>query len=142
MLIQVLISVTHSICVFNTELCNCSVCVFICVCVPAEQLAYSNPHVYNCSLPAPLMADLTRLAQLCLQASPPVPRDRSVKKLRSAQGESFLSFVKTHLFVDGRRTHMSAWGELCIIRGHHVVQLLCLPLPCESAVDIENDGYE
>ncbi|XP_048108532.1 LOW QUALITY PROTEIN: deoxyribonuclease-2-beta-like [Alosa alosa] len=66
----------------------------------SEQLAYSNPHVYNCSLPAPLWADMTRLAQLCLRVNPRLPRDRSVKKLVSAKGESFLSFVKSHLFVD------------------------------------------
>ncbi|XP_041912869.1 deoxyribonuclease-2-beta-like isoform X2 [Alosa sapidissima] len=66
----------------------------------AEQLAYSNPHVYNCSLPAPLWAEMTRLAQLCLRVNPRLPRDRSVKKLVSAKGESFLSFVKSHLFVD------------------------------------------
>ncbi|KAL2090113.1 hypothetical protein ACEWY4_014801 [Coilia grayii] len=66
----------------------------------SEQLMYSNPRVYNCSLPPPLWADMPLLAQLCSGVSPHLPRDRSVKKLVSAKGETLLSFVKTHLFVD------------------------------------------
>ena len=72
------------------------------LCFSAEQLMYTLPHVYNCSLPGPLGADMTILAQLCSGASPHLPKDRTVKKLVSAKGETFLSFVKSHLFVDGR----------------------------------------
>ncbi|XP_029004714.1 deoxyribonuclease-2-beta-like [Betta splendens] len=66
----------------------------------AKQLLYIYPRFYNCSVPAVLSADLPQLAQLCAGSRPQPTSDRSVEQLFSAEGEKFVSFVKSEHFVD------------------------------------------
>ncbi|XP_071777971.2 deoxyribonuclease-2-beta [Centroberyx gerrardi] len=66
----------------------------------AQQMAYLYPRLYNCSVPAPFMADLAVLAQLCEGSKPPLASDRRMEQLFSAGGEKFVSFVKSERFVD------------------------------------------
>ncbi|KAM9384477.1 deoxyribonuclease-2-beta isoform 2-T2 [Pholidichthys leucotaenia] len=66
----------------------------------ANQLVYMYPRLYNCSVPAAFLADLPQLAQLCDGSKPPLASNKRVELLFSAQGDKFVSFVKSKKFVD------------------------------------------
>uniref|UniRef100_W5LDJ0 deoxyribonuclease II n=1 Tax=Astyanax mexicanus TaxID=7994 RepID=W5LDJ0_ASTMX len=66
----------------------------------SQQLAYINPRVYNCSVPVPYHTDMAAMAQLCGGKRPTVAPRRKLEKLKSALGETFLSFSKSHQYVD------------------------------------------
>lgn len=65
-----------------------------------KQMAYIYPRLYNCSVPAPFLADLPQLAQLCGGTKPQLSSDRRVEQIFSMQGEKFVSFAKSEKFVD------------------------------------------
>ncbi|KAL7866727.1 hypothetical protein AOLI_G00145410 [Acnodon oligacanthus] len=66
----------------------------------SQQLAYINPRVYNCSVPAAYDTDMAAMAQICAGKTPAVAPRRKLEKLESLQGEIFLSFAKSHSYVD------------------------------------------
>ncbi|CAN9500367.1 unnamed protein product [Ophioblennius macclurei] len=66
----------------------------------AKQLAYLYPRFYNCSVPDAFSADLPQLVQLCEGSKPQLTSNKRVEQLFSAQGEKFVSFVKSEHFVD------------------------------------------
>ncbi|XP_072516491.1 deoxyribonuclease-2-beta [Salminus brasiliensis] len=66
----------------------------------SQQLAYVNPRAYNCSLPAAYHTDMPAMAQICGGKTPTVVPRRKLEKLESVQGQTFLSFVKSHSYVD------------------------------------------
>lgn len=68
-------------------------------------MAYINPRLYNCSVPASFLADLPQLAQLCGNTTPPLSSDKSVEQIFSMQGEKFVSFAKSEKFVDGKMSN-------------------------------------
>ncbi|XP_029905769.1 deoxyribonuclease-2-beta [Myripristis murdjan] len=65
-----------------------------------QQMVYLYPRLYNCSVPAPFLADLALLAQLCKGSKPPLASTRRRQELVSARGEKFVSFAKSERFVD------------------------------------------
>lgn len=75
-------------------------CLF--VFLTAQQLAYINPHAYNCSLPSPYYTEMAEMAQICAGKTIIVVPRRRLEKLMSVKGETFLSFAKSHNFVDGK----------------------------------------
>ncbi|XP_029473820.1 deoxyribonuclease-2-beta [Rhinatrema bivittatum] len=64
------------------------------------QLLYYNPNVYNCSIPHPFQQALPNLQKMCLGSSLPWITVKHLTKLKSAGGENFLHFAKSHFFVD------------------------------------------
>lgn len=68
----------------------------------AQQLAYINPHTYNCSLPSAYYTDMAEMAQICAGKPVTVVPRRRLEKLVSVKGETFLSFAKSHKYVDGK----------------------------------------
>ncbi|XP_034556629.1 deoxyribonuclease-2-beta-like [Notolabrus celidotus] len=66
----------------------------------AQQMAYTYPRFYNCSVPDAFVADLLQLAQICGGSKPPLFSDKRVEHLTSIKGEKFVSFVKSEHFVD------------------------------------------
>ncbi|KAM4642683.1 deoxyribonuclease-2-beta [Discoglossus pictus] len=65
-----------------------------------SQLLYYNPNVYNCSVPDAYTKDLWSLQTICLGRRFPWIEPTRLIALESAQGEHFLSFAKSHYFVD------------------------------------------
>lgn len=84
----------------NGQTALCLTCQYEQFPVIAQQMAYLYPHFYNCSVPAAFLADLSLLAQLCEGSKPPLASDKNVEPLFSAQGDKFISFVKSEHFVD------------------------------------------
>lgn len=77
------------------------------LCSPAaKQLANLYPRFYNCSIPTSFSADLPQLVQLCGGSKPPLTSTRSMEQLFSAQGDKFISFVKSEDYVDGKMFFM------------------------------------
>lgn len=77
---------------------------------PVKQMAYIYPRLYNCSVPAPFLADLPQLAQLCGGTKPQLSSDRRVEQIFSMQGEKFVSFAKSEKFVDGKTSNKDTNG--------------------------------
>ncbi|XP_053490179.1 deoxyribonuclease-2-beta isoform X3 [Ictalurus furcatus] len=66
----------------------------------AQQLAYINPYTYNCSMPSAYYTEMAEMAQICAGKSVTVVPRRRLEKLMSVKGETFLSFAKSHSYVD------------------------------------------
>ncbi|KAB5559254.1 hypothetical protein PHYPO_G00026890 [Pangasianodon hypophthalmus] len=66
----------------------------------SQQLAYINPYVYNCSMPSAYYTDMAEMAQICAGKTVTVVPRRRLEKLISVKGETFLSFAKSHSYVD------------------------------------------
>ncbi|XP_076880458.1 deoxyribonuclease-2-beta isoform X2 [Brachyhypopomus gauderio] len=66
----------------------------------SQQLAYMNPRVYNCSVPVAYSTDMTDMAHLCAGKTPAVAPRRRLVQLKSVLGETFLSFAKSHSYID------------------------------------------
>ena len=81
-----------------TDVYNVTLNLFI----TAHQLVYINPHVYNCSVPAPYYTEMADMAQICAGKTLIVKPRRKLEKLESVQGEIFLSFAKSQSYVDGK----------------------------------------
>lgn len=77
---------------------------------PVKQMAYIYPRLYNCSVPAPFLADLPQLAQLCGGTKPQLSSDRRVEQIFSMQGEKLVSFAKSEKFVDGKTSNKDTNG--------------------------------
>lgn len=71
--------------------------------LPAQQLAYINPYTYNCSMPSAYYTEMAEMAQICAGKTVTVVPRRRLEKLMSVKGETFLSFAKSHSYVDGKR---------------------------------------
>ncbi|NXN97011.1 DNS2B protein, partial [Rhinopomastus cyanomelas] len=65
-----------------------------------QQMLSYNPGIYSCSIPNIFQADLPNLQKLCVGSRLPSAPLYHLTKLQSAQGENFLHFAKSHLFVD------------------------------------------
>ncbi|XP_032856438.1 deoxyribonuclease-2-beta isoform X2 [Tyto alba] len=65
-----------------------------------QQMLSYNPGIYSCSIPNIFQADLPNLQKLCAGSRLPSVPLRHLSKLQSAQGETFLHFAKSHLFID------------------------------------------
>nr|XP_056723495.1 deoxyribonuclease-2-beta [Euleptes europaea] len=64
-----------------------------------KQLLCYNPNVYNCSIPKIFCPELFNLQVMCAGSRlPPIHQKQCLTKLHSAQGESLLSFAKTHSY--------------------------------------------
>ncbi|XP_028857207.1 deoxyribonuclease-2-beta-like [Denticeps clupeoides] len=66
----------------------------------SQQLAYYNPRVYNCSMPAVFQADMVVLGKMCEGVTPIVHMNKNLEILVSAGGELFCNFAKSQLFDD------------------------------------------
>ncbi|KFQ25775.1 Deoxyribonuclease-2-beta, partial [Merops nubicus] len=65
-----------------------------------QQMLSYNPGIYSCSIPNIFQADLSNLQKLCAGSRLPSVPLRHLSKLQSANGETFLHFAKSHLFID------------------------------------------
>ncbi|KFV98425.1 Deoxyribonuclease-2-beta, partial [Eurypyga helias] len=65
-----------------------------------QQMLSNNPGIYSCSIPHIFQADLPILQKLCAGSRLPSGPLRHLSKLQSADGETFLHFAKSHLFID------------------------------------------
>ncbi|KAF5910053.1 ribosome production factor 1 [Clarias magur] len=63
----------------------------------SHQLMYINPYIYNCSVPS---AYYTEMAQICAGKNESMVPRRKLEMLMSVKGETFLSFAKSHSYVD------------------------------------------
>lgn len=90
--------------------------VMHCSLSPVKQMAYIYPRLYNCSVPAPFLADLPQLAQLCGGIKPQLSSDRRVEQIFSMQGEKLVSFAKSEKFVDGKTSNKDTHERL--LYGH------------------------
>ncbi|KAK3561893.1 hypothetical protein QTP86_017444 [Hemibagrus guttatus] len=66
----------------------------------AQQLAYVNPYTYNCSIPSAYYTEMPEMAHICAGKTVTVVPRRRLEKLISVKGETFLSFAKSHHYVD------------------------------------------
>ncbi|TRY82604.1 hypothetical protein DNTS_032559, partial [Danionella cerebrum] len=66
----------------------------------SQQLAYLNPRVYNCSVPKQFHQDIAVVAQICDGEPPGIKNRRSLQKLESVRGQTFISFAKSHKYVE------------------------------------------
>ncbi|XP_066503804.1 deoxyribonuclease-2-beta [Hoplias malabaricus] len=83
----------------------------------SQQLAYINPHAYNCSVPAIFHADMEMMVQICTGKTPTVVPRRKLEELETVHGEIFLSFAKSHNYVDDIYTGWIAqtlWTDLLV----------------------------
>ncbi|KAI5614691.1 deoxyribonuclease-2-beta isoform X1, partial [Silurus asotus] len=66
----------------------------------SQQLSYIKPYTYNCSVPSAYYADMKEMAWICAGKTVSVVPRRKLEKLMSVKGETFLSFSKSHRYVD------------------------------------------
>ncbi|TSM94615.1 Deoxyribonuclease-2-beta [Bagarius yarrelli] len=66
----------------------------------SQQLAYVNPYTYNCSIPPAFYTEVPEMAQICAGKTVTVSPRRKLENLMSVKGETFLSFAKSHNYVD------------------------------------------
>ncbi|KAF7703500.1 deoxyribonuclease-2-beta [Silurus meridionalis] len=66
----------------------------------SQQLSYIKPYTYNCSVPSAYYADMKEMAWICAGKTVSVVPRRKLEKLMSVKGETFLSFAKSHRYVD------------------------------------------
>ncbi|MFT7808903.1 deoxyribonuclease-2-beta [Arapaima gigas] len=74
----------------------------------AQQLLYYSPRMYNCSLPVVFQSDLINLVTLCKGSKISWVAEKNLENLTSASGEKFLSFAKSHFWVDDIYTGWAA----------------------------------
>ncbi|KAK2869212.1 hypothetical protein Q7C36_001083 [Tachysurus vachellii] len=66
----------------------------------SQQLAYINPNTYNCSIPSAYYTEMPEMARICAGKTVSVVPRRRLETLMSVKGETFLSFAKSHRYVD------------------------------------------
>ncbi|KAM9461920.1 deoxyribonuclease-2-beta [Clarias gariepinus] len=66
----------------------------------SHQLMYINPYIYNCSVPSAYYTEITEMAQICAGKNQTVVPRRKLEMLMSVKGETFISFSKSHSYVD------------------------------------------